>query len=115
MANKKQINSPRRPFLGGMTSSAAGQKLITAQHKLGDEDLKRPVRLRGQLMFDASHRLCANGHRTASNPARRAGWEIHPVYSIDVCNSTTLTTCKGDNESRWPPLDAFVQVKPDTD
>jgi hypothetical protein len=30
-----------------------------------------PIRVRGQ--FDASYSLCANGHRTANNPARRSG------------------------------------------
>lgn len=113
-----EITGHHRPvdweFLGRMTSPTAGQKLIAAQRKLGDEDLKRPVRIRGQLMFDASHALCAAGHRTANNPARRAGWEIHPVYSIDVCNATSLATCKGDNGSRWTPLDVFAQVGPDS-
>jgi hypothetical protein len=65
-------------------------------------------------MFDASHALCANEHRTPSNPARRAGWEIHPVYSIDVCNATSLTTCRGDNEARRTPLDVFLHVGPDS-
>ena len=38
----------------------------------------RPVRIRGQLMFDASHGLCSTaGKPTSGNPARRAGWEIH--------------------------------------
>ena len=115
-----EITGHRRPidweFLGRMTSAVPGQKLIAAQRKLGDEDLKRPVRVRGQLMFDASHGLCdRNGHRTASNPARRAGWEIHPVYAIDVCHASTLATCTVDNPARWTPLDQFLQVGPDSD
>ena len=104
----------RRPLdwdlLGRMTKTQSGQKLTGAQSKLADEDLRRPVRLRGQLMFDASHALCANGHRTTGNPARRSGWEIHPVYSIDVCNATTLATCQIDNDSRWTPLDQWLQI-----
>jgi hypothetical protein len=62
-------------------------------------------------MFDASHALCANGHRTTGNPARRSGWEIHPVYSIDVCTATSLTTGKIDNEARWKALDEWLEVE----
>lgn len=115
-----EISSHHRPIdwelLGRMTSTATGKKLTGAQQKLGDEDLKRPVRIRGQLLFDASHSLCTSaGHRTSGNPARRSGWEIHPVYSIDVCNATSITTCKADNEARWKPLHEFLAVPPDQD
>src|SRR5262249_54968244 len=58
----------RRPFdwelLGHMTSTQPGQKLTGAQSHLLDEDLQRLIRVRGQLMFDASHGLCENVHRT---------------------------------------------------
>ena len=87
--------------------------------KVRDQKIERPVffgeygiptlRYQIELMFDASHSLCANGHRTSGNPARRSGWEIHPVYAIDVChNATTLATCRIDDESRWRPLDRFL-------
>jgi hypothetical protein len=95
--------------LGRMTSTAMGKKLTGAQMKLGDENLQRPVRVRGQLMFDASHSLCANGHRTANNTARRSGWEIHPVYAIDVCSATSLATCKASDATKWTPLDQWLQ------
>lgn len=110
-----ELSPHHRPLdwdiLGRMTGTKTGRKLTGAQTKLDDEDLQRPIRLRGQLMFDASHGLCTNGHRTTGNPARRSGWEIHPVYSIDVCNVTSLTTCKIDNEARWTPLDQWLEVE----
>ena len=30
--------------------------------------------------------------------------EIHPVYSIDVCEFKTLTTCRVDRQDVWTPL-----------
>jgi hypothetical protein len=41
------------------------------------------VRLKGQLFFDASHVPCRPGKPV--NPARSSVWEIHPIYSVDVC------------------------------
>ena len=90
----------------------ADDKLRGAQRKLADENLVRPIRIRGQLMFDASHGLCEDGYRTSNNPARRSGWEIHPVYSIDVCNATSLATCKIDDENRWmKSLDEWLRTE----
>jgi hypothetical protein len=43
------------------------------------------VRVTGQLFFDASHTPCKNGHGA---PARSSIWEIHPVYSIEVFDTT---------------------------
>ena len=91
-------------LLGLMTGTPAAQKLIKAQQKLADEDLQRPLRIRGHLFFDASHRLCKGTSPTTGNPPRRSGWEIHPVYSIDVCEFKTLTTDGVDREDVWMPL-----------
>ena len=43
------------------------------------------VRITGQLFFDGSHlpNSCAKPH-PGGNPLRRAVWEIHPVYKIEV-------------------------------
>ena len=41
---------------------------------------------------------------STGNPPRRSGWEIHPVYSIDVCEFKTLATCRVDREDVWTPL-----------
>jgi len=103
-------------LLGTMTSSATSQKLTSAQRKIADQHLDRPLRVSGQLMFDASHALCdSRGHRSHDNPARRSGWELHPVYSIDVCSASSLSTCTADNESVWKPLHEFLAVPPDRD
>jgi len=103
-----EISGHHRPidwdFLGRMTKSPAVQKLIGAQAKLADEDLQRPMRIRGQLFFDASHGVCSNGVPGSGDPARRSGWEIHPVYSIDVCRVRTLSSCDIDDENDWTPL-----------
>jgi hypothetical protein len=61
-----------------------------------------PVRITGQLFFDGSHRPCTAGH--PQNPKRISLFEIHPVYSIDVCSGTTLADCPVGDESKWHPL-----------
>jgi hypothetical protein len=63
-----------------------------------------PVRITGQLFFDASHKPCIPGKQR--NPKRIASWEIHPVYAVDVCTATTLAECPVDDESKWRPLAA---------
>ena len=58
-----------------------------------------PVRLSGQLFFDASHKPCRNvgtPRQVAENPKRITVWEIHPVYSIDVCRNNSLARCAAD-------------------
>jgi hypothetical protein len=84
---------------------------VKAQQKLADDNLQRPMRFKAQLMFDASHSLCtSSGHATGGDPPRRAWWDLHPVYSIDVCNATSLATCAADNEARWKPLREALAV-----
>ncbi len=106
-----ELSPHHRPIewdvLGRMTGTPAAQKLTKAQMKLQDEDLQRPLRFRGQIFFDASHGLCANGQPTSGNPARRSHWEIRPVYAIDVCSFTTLTDCKVEGNV-WTPLAEFL-------
>jgi hypothetical protein len=63
-----------------------------------------PIRVTGQLFFDASHKLCANGKEIAGNPARQSAWEIHPVYQVDVCSRKTLSECEADNATVWIPI-----------
>jgi hypothetical protein len=70
-----------------------------------------PVRISGQLFFDASHFPCNGDEPQRGESLRRASlWEIHPVYSIDVCRETTLRACRADDEAAWVPLDQWVQV-----
>ncbi len=65
-----------------------------------------PVRITGQLFFDASHRPCAG--TTRESPARQSTWEIHPVYALDVCRATTLAQCDAARDADWLALDAWV-------
>lgn len=61
--------------------------------------LTAPVRITGQLFFDASHKPCTKGK--TENPQRRAVWEIHPVYAIEV-----------QSDGDWIPLDQFISSAP---
>ena len=65
-----------------------------------------PLRITGQLFFDASHHPCKNGQPEPSSPARVGEWEIHPVYSIEACSGTTLAACPIDDDTKWSPLKA---------
>lgn len=71
-----------------------------------------PVRLKGQLFFDGSHIACKNGQpgtirgsngQLQSDFPRIAVWEIHPIYSIEVCKKKTTAACLND-ESAWIPF-----------
>ena len=66
--------------------------------------LGKPVRIRGQLFYDNSHVPCSGSSRP--NPKRASLWEIHPVYSIDVCQLSDLNACRNStNPSDWTPLE----------
>jgi hypothetical protein len=57
------------------------------------------VRVSGQLMFDASHKVCGErGHKT-TDPKRASDWEIHPVYAFEVCTKQSGGSC-----SEWEGL-----------
>ena len=60
-----------------------------------------PVRLSGQLFFDGSHSPCSGDSRP--NPKRVSVWEIHPVYSVEVCSQTTVTQCQSPS-AQWKRL-----------
>ena len=64
----------------------------------------RPVRVTGQLFFDASHLPCRDG-QPQENLQRVSAWEIHPVYLIEVCRRGTIEARRADDESVWVPLD----------
>jgi hypothetical protein len=66
----------------------------------------RPVRLRGHLFYDGSHSPCTATSRP--NPKRASLWEIHPIYSLDVCNLETLAECRNAGESDWIPLEKWL-------
>jgi hypothetical protein len=60
-----------------------------------------PVRISGQLFFDASHHPCRNGTPGHGDPARMSLWEIHPVYAIEVCKNDRLDRCPAQDDSVW--------------
>lgn len=65
---------------------------------------KNPLRVTGALTFDAEHKPCTNGKPASGSPVRISVWEIHPVYSVDVCKFTTLARCKVTDDSVWTPF-----------
>jgi hypothetical protein len=67
-------------------------------------DLERPVRITGHLFFDASHVPCRDGKITNGNPLRISGWEIHPIYTFEVCKFTDSKKCLSNNKAAWQPL-----------
>jgi|SRR3990170_304424 len=67
----------------------------------------RPVRVTGHLFFDSPHKPCESTTKRAS-PPRISLWEIHPVYSIEVCQNETLNTCPAKEESKWVSLDQWL-------
>lgn len=61
-----------------------------------------PIRVKGHLFYDGSHVPCSGTSRP--NPKRASLWEVHPVYSFEVCTQTTLADCQG-NSAQWTPLE----------
>jgi hypothetical protein len=67
--------------------------------------LQRPVRVQGQLFFDASHHTCSDGKPTpGGNPLRASSWEIHPVYALDVCKHDKIEECSPADETAWQQI-----------
>ena len=64
----------------------------------------RPVRIQGQLFYDGSHTPCTQHSRP--NPKRISLWEIHPVYSVDVCSEDTIEDCS-TGKAQWTPLSEY--------
>lgn len=66
--------------------------------------LGKPVRIKGQLFYDNSHSICTEHSRP--NPKRASLWEIHPVYSLEVCQLGDLDQCRNStNPSDWVALE----------
>ncbi len=63
------------------------------------------VRVMGQQFFDGSHVTCKDGAPVGSNPKRISLWEIHPIYSFEVCPSGDCAT------GGWQPLEQFAAGK----
>ena len=60
------------------------------------------VRVEGQQFFDSSHVPCKEGAPVGSNPKRVSLWEIHPIYSFEVC----VSNCNG--AGTWQPLSQWA-------
>jgi hypothetical protein len=67
-------------------------------------DAERPIRVTGQLFFDGSHEPCRSGKAATGDPQRIAVWEIHPVYTLEVCKFDDIKKCPTAGKSAWQPL-----------
>jgi hypothetical protein len=67
-----------------------------------------PVRITGQLFFDASHHPCRDGTIGRGDPVRGSLWEVHPIYAIDVCRHSTLDQCSATDSSAWAPIETWL-------
>jgi hypothetical protein len=72
--------------------------------------LQRPVRVTGHLFFDGSHEPGRNGTPVGSDPRRIAEWEIHPIYTFEVCTQDAVNKCDPDKPSLWQPLSKATGV-----
>ncbi|HWZ45067.1 MAG TPA: hypothetical protein VNW97_16450 [Candidatus Saccharimonadales bacterium] len=62
-----------------------------------------PIRVSGHLFYDGSHSPCTATSRP--NPKRASLWEVHPVYSFEVCSKSTVAECQSAPASDWTPLE----------
>jgi hypothetical protein len=67
----------------------------------------KPVRITGQLFFDASHKPCRAGKKPSPN--RVSSWEIHPVYNIEICKFATMMKCDAANDANWVTLQEEIR------
>jgi hypothetical protein len=66
------------------------------------------VRFTGHLFFDSAHNPCkqlAEGSFQKASPARISVWEVHPVYSLDVCEAAS---CAADSDAGWTSFEEFI-------
>jgi hypothetical protein len=61
-----------------------------------------PVRITGQLLFDAEHKPCTK--TKVEEPKRQSVWEIHPVYKVELCTAKSASDCVAGNDSVWTAL-----------
>ena len=69
-----------------------------------------PLRFTGHLLFDAEHKPCRG--TTVEEPKRQSVWEVHPVYSIDVCVANNVSQCDASDEKVWLALDTWLKQQP---
>lgn len=69
-----------------------------------------PIRVKGHLFYDGSHSPCTATSRP--NPKRASLWEVHPVYSFEVCSQQTIAECQASN-AEWTPLEKVFSSETD--
>jgi len=62
----------------------------------------RQIRVTGNLMFDSAHTPCIGDKALAGDPSRASLWEVHPIYTFEVCS--TVDCSSGDG---FVPLDSW--------
>jgi hypothetical protein len=67
-------------------------------------------RFTGQLFLDTSHKACGPGSSKGCTPKRISVWEVHPVYAIEICESTDASTCDPSGTAGWEPLEEFLGI-----
>jgi hypothetical protein len=70
----------------------------------------RPVRITGHLFLDSRHHVSTCSNPSTGDPPRISLWEIHPVYAVDVCKSTTLSNCTMSDDSNWVPFNEWLNL-----
>lgn len=65
-------------------------------------------RFTGQLFLDTSHKACPPGSPKGCAPKRISVWEVHPVYAIEICESTDASTCQPNATDGWVSLEEFL-------
>jgi hypothetical protein len=81
------IPSPGSDPCLGISAEISPHFRPPAWEQFVDYSITHPVRITGQLMFDASHSPCKNvgtSNEKRASPGRISSWEIHPIYAISV-------------------------------
>jgi tetratricopeptide (TPR) repeat protein len=97
------VQAPGDPECSSVTAEVIPHLRPVAWTPAAIKASSKPLRITGQLFFDASHHPCKDGPRTG-DPARVSEWEIHPVYDLEVCTAANPSDCKADSEEVWTPL-----------
>ena len=93
----------------GVTAEMSPHFRPEAWNELVSLEIKTPVRITGPLFFDGSHHACHDEVRPTPN--RISVWEIHPVYQFEVCKAKSLQACDVRDNSKWIPLDQFLNTE----
>jgi hypothetical protein len=72
-------------------------------------------RFTGQLFLDTSHKACGPGSSKGCAPKRISVWEVHPVYAIEICESTDASTCEANGTDGWESLEEFLATENEPD